>query len=240
MLYHKLNYLKIGNGKHKVVFLHGWGANGKTFVPIANSMQNCTCYLIDLYGFGATQLPMPMDTYDYAMQLYLFFVSHGINNFTLVGHSFGGRIAIILSSIFNLKINKLVLVSSAGLKPKHMLFTKIKVKSYKFCKYMVKIHVLPPRVLKKFGSKDWQQANSWLRITMTKVVNQYLDYLTQKIICPTLIVWGTKDKTTPTYMARRLNRNIANSRVIFYKSNHFVYVGNYNFCASLNNFVFGR
>ena len=237
MLYDKLNYLKIGSGKNLVVFLHGWGGSAQSFYKVASAMQNSTCYLIDLYGFGKTPIPRVMDIYDYATQLYLFFVALNIKNFTLVCHSFGGRIGIILSSMYDIKIKKLVLVDSAGLKYKFNLLTKLKIFTYKLSKILTKLKLLPKSALKLFGSKDLQNAKSHLKITFIKVVNEHLNYLVKYINVPTLIVWGTHDRATPPYMAKWLGKHITHSRVVYYKAGHFSYVHNYQFIILLNNYI---
>lgn len=229
----------LGSGVRKVVFLHGWGGSTKSFESVARRIQDCSCYLIDLYGFGKSDLPYVMDIYEYATQLYLFFVDNKIDECTIIAHSFGGRIAKILCSCFNLNVTKLILVDSAGLKYRPNIIKKVKILSYKLMKKLVKFHILPANVLKKFGSKDYQNAKSYLKISFVKVVNQYLDYLIKYISIPTLIVWGTKDKQTPLYMAKKMNKIIADSGVVFYQnSGHFSYLENLNnFCVVVNNFI---
>ncbi len=241
MLYRKLNYHTVGEGDNVVVFLHGWGGSTKSFEKVANRLSNCKCYLIDLYGFGKTALTKPMDTYEYAIMLYLFFVEQKLDNFTIVGHSFGGRLAILLSTLFNLNIKNIVLVDSAGLKPRFNLITYFKIKHYKFIKWLAKFKLVKSDKLQKFGSADYQNASNTLKITLINVVNQHLDYLINKIKTPTLIVWGTKDKETPLYMAQKLNLTIADSGVVFYRnSGHFSYLENMsNFIQVLNLYVRG-
>ncbi len=240
MEYCKLNYQVVGSGKNTVVFLHGWGGSIQSFAPVAKRLD-ATCYLIDLYGFGDSTLSKAMDIYEYAIQLYLFFIEKGLHHFTLVGHSFGGRIAILLASVFNLEISNLVLVDSAGLKYKFNLITYMRVQKYKIAKVLHSWHLISDAKMQKFGSKDFINTSGALRITFVKVVNQHLDYIVPRITIPTLIVWGTKDKQTPLYMAHRLHCNIVGSGVVFYNgSGHFSYLQNLpNFVAVLNNFVGG-
>ena len=71
------------------------------------------------------------------------------------------------------------------------------------------------------------------------IVNQYLDYLLDKIKTPALIVWGEKDKDTPIYMCNKLHKKITNAnRVVFKNCGHFSYIENiYKFNMALKNFL---
>ena len=102
MYYYPINYKTIGKGKSFVLFLHGWGGSTNSFLHVARKLENtCKTVLIDFYGFGKTKFPkVSLDTYEYTTQLYLFLKSKNIEEVSIVAHSFGGRVALILSSIF--------------------------------------------------------------------------------------------------------------------------------------------
>ena len=47
----------------------------------------------------------------------------------------------------------------------------------------------------------------------------------KQITAPTLLIWGTKDKDTPIYMAKKLNKFIGDSAIIrFEDCGHFCYL----------------
>lgn len=241
MINYPINIKSIGKGKNVVLFLHGYGGSIQSFLPVAEKLQNDTrIILVDLYGFGDSKFPdFALDTYDYANQLYLKIKELNISHLSIVAHSFGGRIALILASMFDLDVDKLVLVSSAGLKPRRGLLYYYKIWKYKILKKLVKIKLLKPTYLNKFGSSEYKQLDKIQKISYVKIVNQDLLYLLKYIKTQTLIVWGTKDKSTPLYMAKCLHKNLVNSGVFFYKNgSHFCYLENFvHFCAILRSFL---
>jgi len=244
MYYYPIHFKTFGKGKKFVLFLHGWGGSTNSFLSVAEKIsKEHKVMLIDFYGFGKTKFPdKSLDTYEYALQLYLFLHNHAIKEIDLVAHSFGGRVAIILSSLFDIKINNLILVDSAGITPKRGLNYKVKVFKYKLYKKLNKYGLLSGKKLTRYGSEEYKQLNDIQKISYVKIVNQGLEYLLKNIKSKTLIVWGVNDNTTPVYMAERLKKYIERSHVVYYEnSGHFCYLENYcNFCNLVLNIMRGE
>ena len=61
-----INYEVLGDG-NPVILLHGWLATLETMRPIANNLcKNFKVYLVDVIGFGKSQLPEhPLKTDDF-------------------------------------------------------------------------------------------------------------------------------------------------------------------------------
>ena len=61
-----INYEVLGKG-NPVILLHGWLATLETMRPIANNLsQNFKVYLVDVVGFGKSDLPdKPMHSDDF-------------------------------------------------------------------------------------------------------------------------------------------------------------------------------
>lgn len=232
---------QFNNNKKTVLFLHGWGGSTNSFLFFQKQLdQEYNTINLDFYGFGKSKMPeKPMDTYDYALSVYELLVSLNVKKLSIVAHSFGGRIAILLSTIFDLEVESLVLVNSAGLKPKRPIKYYIMVYGYKFCKWLVKKNILPQKVLKKFGSSDYKQLTPVMKQSFIFIVNQHLNCYLKKIKAKTLIVWGKRDKTTPLYMAKTFNKNILNSELVIYKdAGHFSYLDNAgSFLSTLKIFL---
>ena len=88
-----------------IVFLHGWGIDGNSFNRIIDRLKDVSILKIDFYGFGKSSEPYEyFDTYEYAYQIFLLLKKLNISKAIVVGHSFGGRVAILLSSIFKISI----------------------------------------------------------------------------------------------------------------------------------------
>lgn len=236
-----INSKVFGNGKSFVLFLHGWGGSTNSFLSIAKRLsQYRKVMLIDFYGFGKSKYPnVCLDIYEYTLQLFLFLKSKNINELDIVAHSFGGRVAMVLSSVFDIKINKLVLVSSAGVLPKRNINYRYKVLKYKLFKQLSKYKLCRREKLSNFGSEEYKQLNELQKRGYTKIVNQGLEFLIPYIKSKTLIVWGDEDRTTPLYMANKINGLIKDSKLLIYeKSGHFSFLENYgNFCNLLLTFL---
>ena len=112
-------FTKEGNG-NDVLFLHGWGCNSSIFCAFQSRLKEFNTIAVDLYGFGNTNLPTEAkdgwSSVDYADKIAVFIKSQNLKNLTVVGHSFGGRIAIVLCAKYPELVSRLVLISSAGLK----------------------------------------------------------------------------------------------------------------------------
>ena len=130
-----VNYEVFGEGKDLLV-LHGWGADIGAVMPMVNAWKDrFKVWVPDLPGFGKSGLPGEnWDVYSYADFAEKFMMKVGIENPILAGHSFGGRLCIILAAKKMTNPEKMILVDSAGVKPKHGISYKIKVYSYKLAK----------------------------------------------------------------------------------------------------------
>ena len=99
-----------------VLFLNGWRGSSlswsKNIVEISKTYR---CVAVDLPGFGISEEPRcPWSPVDYANFIKSFSRILGIKRFTLVGKSFGGRIATIYASQYPNDLVRLILVASAG------------------------------------------------------------------------------------------------------------------------------
>lgn len=226
-----IHYELLGNGKTHIVFLHGWGGSIDCFKFTKNYLnQDCSCLFIDFPPFGHSQEPMHVFT----MLDYVDFTEQIINicklkNVILVGHSFGGRVAVILANRQNVK--KLFLIDSAGLKPKSTIKYFFKKNLYKLAKKL--------NIKYNIGSKDYKNLSINMKKIFVNIVNTYLEEYAININIPCIIFWGKKDKETPLYMAKRYNKLIKNSQLIVYKdSGHFSYLDKINeYIAVLNYFI---
>jgi pimeloyl-ACP methyl ester carboxylesterase len=102
-----------------VVLLHGLGASGYTFRKIAPALaRRHRVIAIDLKGHGRSDKPFDTNysSHDQAVLIYWFMRQHGLRNVTLVGHSFGGQVALNLAVMLQhydrRRIRRLVLISA--------------------------------------------------------------------------------------------------------------------------------
>lgn len=222
----KLDYTLSGEGEKTVVMLHGWGMSSNAFSVLEKQLNSYSkCLIVDFYGFGKSDKPPDyFDTYEYAYQIFLLLKKLDIQKIILVGHSFGGRVAIILSSIFDVDAGGLVLTSSAGLN-RFSLSKFLKIRKYKFLKACVSRGMLSVGVLKKYGSADYKKLDRNMQKVFKSVVNQDLSHLLNKIHVKTNLFWAKDDKETPLWICKKIKRKIKNVSAVVYKTGgHFVYL----------------
>lgn len=219
-------------GTQPVILLHGWGGSRVSMQGIYQYLSRLGMDVInpDLPGFG--QSPPPPDHFtieDYAKCIKELVEKLELKNVTLIGHSFGGRICILLGQEKWLK--RIVLTGGAGIKPRFSLKKYLKIRRYK-------------RAVKRgsdtsgYGSKDYKALNAGMRKIFVRVVNRHLNDDAKKIAVPALLVWGKHDSETPVYMARKLKRTIPDCGLAVLDGGHFVYAErHYEFCNIIKSFV---
>ncbi len=174
------------------------------------------CILIDFYGFGSSPIDRVLTLQDYCFGVMELMDYLNIKQAVFVGHSFGGRVGIEIASKTTYA-KALMLIDSAGVKPRYSLRKHFKIKIYKFRKrHGMKVD--------GWGSTDYRQLSPIMQSTFVKIVNYHQDDLLHTIHCPTAIVWGKKDRETPMYMAKRLLRNIPNSQLFLLNGGHWSYI----------------
>ena len=163
---------------------------------------------MDFYGFGGTPIDRALTLQDYCDGVIEVLEYLGVKQICVVGHSFGGRVAMELAAKTDV-VRSMVLVDSAGLK----------------------IYKALGKSTEKCGSKDYRELSPIMKKTFVNVVNYHQDGLLHTIHCPVLIVWGKTDKETPKYMAKKLNRGLARSTLIWLTGGPWCYI------ESLGDFV---
>ena len=109
-----INYTVSGFGR-PLIFLHGWGCDLHTFDNLSVLLnEDYKVYQIDLPGFGESEIKESLTVENYAYIINKFCLSLAINSPIIIGHSFGGRVAIMYASKY--EVDKLVLIASPGIK----------------------------------------------------------------------------------------------------------------------------
>lgn len=222
-------YQKIGDcSKRVVLFLHGWGADLTSFAGVTFLLpppSGVSYLLVDFCGFGKSPEPQrPYTIFDYAVDVKELLCKLKIDKVTIVGHSFGGRVGIILASKYKSLVEKLVLVDSAGIIEGRGLLYKIKIFRYKLGKKLVALRLKK----KNFdgGSSDYKALKTdIMRKTFVNVVNTDLKELAKEIRVPTVLIWGRDDDATTIKSAKKFNKLIKNSKLqIIENAGHYCFV----------------
>ncbi len=197
------NYVQTGKGKQSILLLHGWGDNLQTFKNLQTELsKKCSVVNVDLPGFGNTQAPAGVwDLDNYAKFVAAFLKKIDVNPSVIIAHSNGGALAIRGLATGVLNSNKLVLLSSSGIRntQKARRFgLKIIAKTGKVTTFW-----LPTSSKQKLRKKLYGVAGSDMLVaphiqeTFKKTVRQDVQADAKKITTPTLLIYGEQDKATP-------------------------------------------
>lgn len=215
------------------VFLHGWGTDSSNFDFCTQGLKEQRNILIDFPPFGKSQKKLRNWTlFTYANMVICLCEKLNIKKYNIIGHSFGGRVSIIMSVINKEKINKLVLVDSAGMKPRRKISYYVKIYKYKLRKKF-------GLSTEKYGSSDYKLLDEDMKKIFTSIVNEHLEDYLKEINAKTLIVFGEKDDVTPIYMAKKLFKGIKDSQLYLIKNTgHFSFLEKkIEFFSTLSKFL---
>lgn len=241
----RLHYRSGGVGR-PLILMHGWGCTMDTVASIERVAAETHCvYNIDFPGFGKSDEPSACwGVVEYTALVEKFAARMGISDPVLIGHSFGGRVGILMSS--RTPVDKLILVDAAGVKPRRGLRYYSKVYSFKAMKAVC--HALMSRdradaVIEKWrgrkASADYAAASPRMRQILSKVVNEDLCSVMPLITAPTLLVWGENDTATPIADAHRMESLIPDAGLVSFPGcGHYSFLDNPGqFAAVLRSFL---
>ncbi len=209
-----------------ILILHGWGIGSKTWVQVKRKLEEGghKVFVPDLPGFGKCPAPeKPWSIDDYVSWVRNYCEKNNLLQFFLVGHSFGGGLAVKFSSAFPEKVKKLVLVAPKIRRQRNyryylgMVLAKLGAVIF-FIPPFCLLKPLARKVLYKgIGTQDYYRLETQKAVTMKetfkKVVSEELVSYLPKIKVPTLIIWGTSDDLTPLEDAYLIHEAIKGSRL---------------------------
>ena len=216
-----------------VIFLHGWGGDASAFYFCAERLKGeMRCVLADCAGFGKSAEPRaPYTVADYAADVLSLADGLGAERFALVGHSFGGRVALELAAHHPERVRALALVDAAGLRPRRKPAYYLRVAVHKVLKR------LGGRGLR--GSSDYRALSPVMKATFVNVVNYDQTPLLPLVSCPAAVFWGKDDRDTPPYMAKKFACGIKDSALFMLDGGHFAYLTDPAFFPVLRAFLLG-
>jgi pimeloyl-ACP methyl ester carboxylesterase len=233
-----IHYRDQGEGE-PILLLHGAFSSLHTFEEWNSILVNngFRVLRIDLPGFGLTG---SRGDHRYDMAVYMetireFLDVMEVDKCTIAGNSLGGWLAWEFALKYANRVNKLVLIASAGFIDDGSIPLPFKMAKTPFInkviKYVVKRNVLEQFVKQVYGDKSKvseeliqryfelfsREGNpeAFLAICNTKPKDNTNKL--KRIKAPTLILWGEKDEWIPIEYAYRFDIQIPNSDLIIYE-----------------------
>ncbi len=197
-----------------LIILHGWGSNKglmkKSFSPFMDSFRHI---YIDLPGFGGSTCNVALETKDYARIIELLMIHINASKDIILGHSFGGKIALLLEP------KVLVLVGSAGIYIPKSFKIKAKIALFK----VAKVFGLS-KLRSMFVAEDAKSLSEPMYQTFKNVVdedfsNEFSLYRGKALLC-----WGENDTATPLSSAKTINELIQDSTLKVYEGDHYFFM----------------
>lgn len=227
-----ISYIDEGN-KEVIVFFHGWGQNKEMMMPLIDNLKHkYRCVILDLPGFGNSLFDDSKNIDEYTQNLRQFLEKENITPKYIIGHSFGGKLAVNYYLKYK-DIKGLVLIASPILKPKRTL-------KYYYKLYLHKLKKKLKLNLNKSGSEDYKNCPPNMKKFFINVVNTHFDKHVKHINIPTLLIWGERDNKVPLNKGIKLNKNLKDSRLIKIKGEHFAYLENIDFTRLIIQKFFRR
>ncbi len=191
---------RFGQGPLDVIALHGWGRSAADFSDV---LEGFSAAAVQLPGFGVVDPPeMAWSPADYAR--WLLPALDAEHPPVLVGHSFGGRVAVRLAAKHPTRVRGVVLT---GVPMTKLHPAKGPDPRYVLLRFLRGVGLVSEarleRARRAFGSADYRSASGVMREILVKTVAE--DYLDDaaKLTMPVELVWGQHDKPAPLEVARK-------------------------------------
>lgn len=223
---YQLAYYEAGKGS-VVILLHGLGADAHHWAANIDALaQTFRVIAIDQIGYGQSDKPLIRYTVEnFADYLQGFLAAMKISKVSLVGNSLGGWVALDFTIRHPQRVEKLVLVDAAGLRPTAAL--KMPEGG---------LQHISPLNLKWFfdlmeANKEWattdlgphaferhvQNGDSYTvasSVAEMATGSEFEDKKLGKVRVPTLIIWGRDDVLIPLPMGEALHKGIPGSKLM--------------------------
>jgi pimeloyl-ACP methyl ester carboxylesterase len=195
-----------GDGRPSVLALHGWQRRHQDFSAVFADLPagSPAVLAVDLPGFGATPPPDgPWGTPEYATAL-LDVLDEMEGPVTVLGHSFGGRVAVRLAAAAPDRIDRLVLTGVPLLDRQGRRSRP--ATAYRIGRRLHRLGLVGDDRMEalrnRYGSPDYRAATGVVRQVFVKIVAERYDEDLRSIVCPDL-VWGADDREVPLEVAER-------------------------------------
>lgn len=193
-----------------IVLLHGWGRDRFDLLKVVPPGHPCVS--LDLPGFGAS--PPPPDAW--GADGYAAAVAGVIRECAfptpaiVVGHSFGGRVAVALAASQPNACAGLVVTGAPLLRLSQPPSPSL---SYRLVRFANRIGIVPDSVLEqrrqRTGSSDYRAATGIMRDVLVRAVNESYQSELEQIRCPVSLCYGANDTAAPPAVAEASARLIA-------------------------------
>jgi pimeloyl-ACP methyl ester carboxylesterase len=195
----------------RILALHGWGRRAADFGPALKGLS----YLApDLPGFGAS----PPPTQAFGSRQYATAVEPLLDELAaravLVGHSFGGRVALHLADRYHARFAGLILTGAplvrlAAARKPHPIFRLGRWAGNRGFIPAARVE----RLRERYGSSDYRAAKGVMRDVLVRTINESYESELANLSLPVVLVWGADDREVPLSVAEGLTARISSAEL---------------------------
>ena len=239
----RLAVMDKGKGR-PILLLHGFATSSFTWQAIEPELaKSHRVIAVDLRGFGASDKPLDdhYSIFDQADAIEAFIEQENLKDLTIVGHSFGGGIALALAlratEQGHSRIRNLVLIDSIAYKqPIPIFFQLLQIPVLG----EVSMTLVPPevqatqglrlayydrdkitaRAVAEYANTLYSPASKHALIkTVEQIIPPNIEEISSRyktIKLPTLVLWCKDDKVVPPIFGRRLRADIKPSELVVF------------------------
>jgi len=215
----EMNYKIAGEGQ-PILILHGWGSRSERWEKVGElfSRHNFSVIIPDLPGFGKSEKPKsPWGIEEYRAFVEEFVDTLGLKEFYLLGHSFGGGLALAYTARHKERVKKLFLVAAAIRRKKSLRKSTFRTaaKLGKFFSFLP-FYSLFKKAFYKYVIKksDYPYQAGVMRGSYLKVIGQDLSPFLSEIFVPTVVLWGEKDDVVSVQDAHFIAEHITDAKLV--------------------------
>ncbi|MGH9303417.1 MAG: alpha/beta fold hydrolase [Acidimicrobiales bacterium] len=182
-----------------VLALHGWRRDHRDFVATLTEPDVLDSIAVDLPGFGATPEPeVAYGSVEYARAL-LGLLEEMADDVVVLGHSFGGRVAVQLAALAPVQVSGLVLSGVPWFRPPGARSRP--TARYRLARRAARLGLLSEETLEayrqRYGSADYRASSGVMREILVKLLAEEYEEPLRAIACPVELVWGEDDSEAP-------------------------------------------
>ena len=216
-----VNYKIAGSGQ-PILILHGWGGTSESWAKVQELLSKKYLVVVpDLPGFGKTPSPPA----GWSLERYVDFIERftqelDLGCIILLGHSFGGRMAILYAIKYPEELSRLILCAAAGIRHvrlRHKVLLIIAkaanlIGSLPFIRrYRQRVRTIFYRAI---GRTDYMEAEGVMKEVFLSVLSRNLESILSSITSPTLLLWGEEDNFVEIEDAHIMKKEIPNSTLV--------------------------
>jgi pimeloyl-ACP methyl ester carboxylesterase len=200
-----------GSGPARVLALHGWR---RTSADFDATLSGLDAIAVDLPGFGASPPPPePWGSVEYAAALDPL-LDDGRGPLVVLGHSFGGRVAVRLAVRRPDAVSALVLTGVPLLRTAP---ARNAPAAFRAARWLHRRGVLPDARMEalrqRHGSADYRAATGVMRDVFVRLVNEQYEDDLRALACPVELVWGDDDTEAPLAVAQAAAERISDAKL---------------------------